>query len=277
MDPMIGTGLILALIPLYQRERDKAKQASKEDFYQWLIEHKFQDVKDCITNNFQLSTEIERILRLNQEALISRFDEVDQKLFCIMNSMSEFRGLIQEVAPRAILTEQEESILCQFVESGEETLERRLPYEAPKIWHLGLKKELKVKRQNVIESSFRKLAILGFLFERYKSNGEAFYQLTEEAYYYVNNLKDSDISSQAKSILKQYADSGVVYLASIISSQGSMVQAENTPIELDNPRMLVDDLSVLEDHGYITFDGDVAMGKRYTLTHKGNEYAKSME
>ena len=123
MDPITGIGLILALIPLYQRERDKAKQASKENFYQWLLEHKFQDVKDCITNNFELSTEIEKLLRLNQEELISRFNEVDQKLFCIMNSMQEFHSLVQMVAPQAILTEQEECILRQFVESGEDILQ----------------------------------------------------------------------------------------------------------------------------------------------------------
>ncbi len=72
------------LLQDYQRERDKQKQASKEEFYAWLIEHKFQEVKESIASNSALSFEIETLLQMNQDNLLERFDDVDKKLaaFC---------------------------------------------------------------------------------------------------------------------------------------------------------------------------------------------------
>lgn len=283
MDPITGTALILSLIPLFQRERDKTATANKEEFYQWLIEHKFQDVKDCITNNFQLSTEIEKLLRLNQEELISRFDEVDQKLFCIMNSMSEFRGLVKMVAPKAGLSEQEESILRQFVESEEDTLMNGSHGENGHCWETYSKVEIKVKRQNIIESSLKQLAVLDFLDSCINSKGEIYYQLTEQAYDYVENLKKSDLTEQEDNILRQFVTSGGACLIDSSSLAGGVswtitrCPGGNHEIKFKDKRTITSSFSRLSEQGFLEQCIGNSGNIYYELTPQGIDYIDNLK
>ena len=271
-----GIGLILTLIQLYQREGDKRSAQSRDDFFKWLIEHNFRDIKTQIQSQFDLSTEIEKLLHMNQEQLLERLNDVDSKLLCIMNSVLEFRGFIHAIDPKAGLSEQEENILIQAVESGGARLIDNSTMNEPNDWAIG-SHHIEVKRQSIIECSLKKLARLDFLEECFSSKGNIYYQLTELAFDYVDNIKKSDLSDQAKSILKQYVDSGVDYLCTILNGMGQVqVYAQNEQIDIDSPRFAKADLDSLEDHGLIRFDGDMGTGgKRYTLTRDGAGFIKS--
>jgi DNA-binding PadR family transcriptional regulator len=269
-----GTGLILSLIPLFHRERDKGEAASREKFFEWLIGHNFNNLTEQIQSNYDLCTEIETLLQMNQEQLLARFDEVDQKLFRIMNSMQEFRNLVKIVAPKTRLTEQEESILRQFVESEDFLLRDDSNLSNPISWGTNSGTEIIVKNVRTIGSSISKLAELGFMRECIGGSGSIYYELTEDGIEYVDNLKESDLSEQAKSVLKQYVESGEQYLCTLVNGQGQVdVMANSIDIKVDNNRFIYDDIEELEKRGFIRFDGDMGVGrKRYTLTRMGMEF-----
>ncbi len=117
MELFTGIGLILSLIQLYQHSRDKREAASTKDFYSWLLEHEFQDVKDCISTNFALETEIANILKINQEELLLRIGNVEEQLARILHSVDIFNGMVKVIAPTACLTKNQEELLRAIVNS----------------------------------------------------------------------------------------------------------------------------------------------------------------
>ena len=190
MDPIAGVGLILSLIPLYLREQDKNKASSKEDFYAWLLEHKFQDVKNCITNNFALDAEITNALKMNHEELLSRLDGINEQLARILCGIDCFRALAKTIAPTAFLTKNQEELLRAMVNCG--------------CTYLGLSRALndivynsdvtainlsKVDEKFIIQSA-DVLANQGFLTRRaMRSNNNGYvYYLTEAGQDYINSL-----------------------------------------------------------------------------------------
>lgn len=120
MDIATGFGLILSLLQFYLRSKDKREAADAQDFYNWLIEHKFQEVKDCITRNFTLMSEVEKLLHENQDVLLQRFDDVDEKLLMILHSVEEFREITEKISPEACLSKRQQKLLWCLVHSGSE-------------------------------------------------------------------------------------------------------------------------------------------------------------
>jgi len=199
MGPITGIGLILSLIPLYLRERDKKKAASKEDFYAWLLEHKFQDVKDCITNNYALEVEIADLLKMDHEELLSRLDGIDKQLACILDGIDCFRALAQTIAaPKPYLTKNQEELLRAMVSCG--------------CTYLGLSRALndivynsdvttidlsKVDEKFIIQSA-DVLANQGFLTRRaMRSNNNGYvYYLTEAGQDYIDSMDKIKTSNE---------------------------------------------------------------------------------
>lgn len=274
IEPITGIGLILSLIPLYQRERDKAKQASTEDFFKWLLEHNFTEIKDSIAKNQALTFEIEKLLRMNQEELHARFDEMDKKLICMMNSMQEFRSLIKMLAPSSGLTEQEESILRQFVESGAQYLSNFTTLEKVQ-WFAG-SKEIQVKAPKTLNSSLKQLTTKGYLVELYNNN-LPYYELTEQAVEYVDNLKKDDLSEQAKRIIICFANSGQELMCYVYTNPPTIHIPNSGGIDVSEPRFLEDDLKKLvEKKLIIPSDSSHTSVKMFKITRKGVEYSKEL-
>ncbi len=195
MDPITGIGLILALIPFWQRERDKKEAATKETFYAWLLEHKFESIKYAIETNSDLLIQIEDLLKLNQEDLLKRINSIDEKLLRILCGMEEFRTYVEKTYPHAILSKNEKNILIQFVESNDSELHF---YDS----NLRTFLETDGRRQltgwdpRLIRSNLQNLVVKGFLIQREFKNGRIFY-LTEDGIEYAAALKVGDEHADA--------------------------------------------------------------------------------
>lgn len=186
MDPITGIGLILSLIPLFQRERDKREAASKEEFYSWLVEHKFQDVKDCITNNFELMVEIEKLLGENHEVLLKRFNYVDEKLMMILHSVDGFRKIAENIAPEACLTKRQQKLLRCLVRSGSPVFYIHKPVYREACLEVGNATNSDAFKEfddKFLCSNMNVLCQSGFLYYDGKS-----YYLTETGQDYIDNL-----------------------------------------------------------------------------------------
>jgi hypothetical protein len=284
MGTITGFRLILSLISLFRQKRGQRESVKKEDFYAWLIEHKFQDVKDVITETFGMEIQIETLLQMNQEQLLARFDEVDQKLFCIMNSMQEFRSLIKIVAPQSILSEQEESILRQFVDSGDYVLIDTSGCSNPISWSTNRGIEIKVKEIRYLNSNLQRLVALGFLLEGF--NGHTNYELTGDGIEYVNNLKKSMLSKQEESILRQIVESGEYsvfvseeeFVTKVPSGQIESIWIPDLSLSIIKQPIMVNDrnfikgnLNKLVNAGFLTTDDN----KNFTITEDAVAYVKA--
>ena len=184
MDPITGIGLILSLIPLFQREQDKRKATSTEDFFTWLLEHNFQNVKDCITDNYTLIEEIEKLLNENHEILLQRFNAIDEKLLRILHSVEGFRKLAKTISPAACLTLEQQKLLSVMVHSGGIKF---IPVSVRQGFYFRTDNEKDIWPSDIdikfFNASLDKLIEYGFLMYDGKS-----YYLTEDGHEYVNNL-----------------------------------------------------------------------------------------
>lgn len=192
MDLITAVSLILALIPQYQRERDKRECNNKDDFNAWLLEHKFQNIKDCITNNFELGIQIENLLNSNHQELQRRFDQVDGALMQIMHEIDLFRGIVHAMAPSAALSDQKKIILQQFVNSGADCLHLIYMLQG-EILQTNNGVPITVIDQRTFEASLDELVTQGFLMGARNQHGKSF-RLTERAIEFVSLLNEADSS-----------------------------------------------------------------------------------
>ncbi len=279
MDPITGGSLILTLIPFWQRERDKRTAASKEEFYSWLVGHNFKELKEYIERDVTLTAQIEEMLKGNHEELLNRFDAVDKQLLRILYSLDAFRPFIKYIAPSAVLSNNEEHILTEFVNSRENILYFRQTYEMGKILQAG-QTLITGYDARFIDSNLQNLVDSGYLLSQQTTGKSLSYTLTEKACEYVQNLQGKDrLSAQAKSILVQYWQSKEPCLWTFLDEQGQVagVQANNIELKFDEPNFIHDDLDCLAKAGFIIYDGDPGGGgRRYRLTRAGQAYAEKI-
>lgn len=278
MDPITGFSLILALIPFWQRERDKKDAATKDAFYTWLIDHNFECLKDCIESNSVLLVQIEDLLKLNQDELLHRFDVIDEKLMMVLYGIDEFRDAVKYLCPHATLSKNEEYILTAFVESGENDLffitssQRNILQAGTQI--------IEGYNPRFVESNLQHLAEFGYIKLYNKNNNSAHYFLTESGEEYVKNIKSGEsLSSQAKEILLQYYQTEEPFLVTFLNEHGKVggVQANNITLSFSDPNYVHDDLDSLQQCGLIKYDGELnGGGRRYTRTRKGEEYVANI-
>ena len=278
MDPITGISLILSLIPFWQREHDKGKMATKEDFYAWLVFHKFESVKEYIENNSVLLVEIEDLLKLNQSELLRRFDIVDKRLMRVLSGLGEFREFVTRLFPQEVLSQNEKNILTQFVESGESDLFLQVT-NSRSILQFGVTPAEEYDSRFVV-SSLQNLAEAGYI-QLIKSEPTCYhYLLTESGYEYIQLLKgENQLSPQAENILLQYYQTGEPYLLTCLDECGKVdcVQANNVELSFSEPNYIHDDLDSLCECGLIKFDGDLGGGgRRYIRTRKGEEYVNTL-
>ena len=95
---------------------------------------------------------------------------------------------------KTTLTGQESNILIQCVQSGADKVIDCSSNSDLHSWSVGAQ-YLKVKRQNLIESSLNRLSETGFLNECFSNNCKVYYQLTEQAYDYVDTLSQNKVNN----------------------------------------------------------------------------------
>lgn len=277
MDPITRIGLILGLMPLYQREGDKRKQKNKDDFFKWLIEHNFQDLNELLSTNIELNNQIEFLLKMNHEELLLRFDELEKQLSIVLNKFDEFKcfgNLLSTIVNDNVeekLSDQEISILKQFVDSGARTLIDLGTLDNPVCWQAG-EVQINVKDVRFLNSNLERLSQLGLLSEQISKSGSSYYELTEAALDYIEKLKKNDLSEQAKLILNQVNDSNDLYLDILLDSKGKpMLIINGKSIDLADQNFLRDDLEMLLEKGYLKIENESELSTRYKLTRKGKE------
>jgi len=273
MDYWTLIGLIIGLIPLYQRGKDKRNAADKEDFYAWLIRHQFDDVKNCITNNFALEVEIEKLLKQNHAELLNRFDYIDNKILQVLSNVEEFKSIVTAIAPSAILSEQAEKILQTFVKSQADVMQLRTLYETGSQLHLSFdSKPCNLNfDQRFIERNLQTLTNAGYIIKIAESS----YQLDESAIEYVNHMKDNQLSEEGLKILKLIVESDkhAFWIMPTMNSLKLLIGNLMYSYESDL-RMYIEELI---SHGFIKQSVNPDKFKtQYILKIEGENYIKNM-
>ena len=78
---------------------------------EWLECHKHEQIKELISNNVFLTEEVQRLLQGNQSVMLARFDELNDKIARILGNMDLFTGMVKELAPDYIISENALEIL----------------------------------------------------------------------------------------------------------------------------------------------------------------------
>ncbi len=189
IDPVSGTGLILSLIQIFHRERDKTKQANTEELFKWLLEHKFSEIKDSISQNKILTGEIENLLRSNRDELIERFNKLEEMVGVVASGFSDFRKIVSAINPSAELSAQALSIINQFVDSGGRLI-LTIRHLNGMIIQTDNRVAIKVAEFRFLDDDLSTLCNVGLLsFDGYMDSGGERYRITRNAVKFVESIK----------------------------------------------------------------------------------------
>lgn len=118
MDAVTALVTIVQLIGLFRQERGATAQAKKEEFVDWLENHRHNELKDLIANNAYLNDEVGRLLREDHRAMTQQLAEINVAVSEILAHSRAFSRITEILAPDRTLSDQAAAILIAFTNSG---------------------------------------------------------------------------------------------------------------------------------------------------------------
>lgn len=118
MDYLTALVTIVQLLALFTQERDNQKQATDQEFFRWMEEHRHNELKDLIANSHHLTSEVQQLLREDHVAMLARIEDVNRIAAEILARIDSFSGLAQTLVPERIISEDAIELLRLFYRSG---------------------------------------------------------------------------------------------------------------------------------------------------------------
>jgi hypothetical protein len=121
MEPLstaLAFGTVVQLLCNYRQEVAGRKNAELTDFLTWLAYHKFEDVKDLITNSSQIQIELQQLLQEDLSEINSKLDVLNNAVVAIGQRLDGFSGLVAAVGAESdSLSDQAVAVLSEFANS----------------------------------------------------------------------------------------------------------------------------------------------------------------
>ena len=180
MEAIMALATVLQLIGLFRQERSATADLSHKDFYEWLVEHRFQELKDLISETYHLSSEVDKLLREDHAVMLEKLDAANAILADILRHVEGFREIAETMLPNFALSSEAVELLRLFAESGDDTL-------IPTPWHgkfllLPSKRYISFTETRFMDDDFDSLTTHGLLIHLHvDSTNTPGYRLTRRA------------------------------------------------------------------------------------------------
>ena len=184
MDPLtVSTTLatIVGLICNFKQERGANQSASREEFMTYLEHHRHQELKDLITRTYQLSDEVDSLLREEHAVIIAKLNAVNSLLATLISRIDGLSGFARVFAPQSELSEQAFEILCALYDSTSDAMSELPMHGGVLALFLHNGGQLMADDQRFLRDDLEKLCTLDLLSLDYTSKGTKVYRLTRNA------------------------------------------------------------------------------------------------
>jgi hypothetical protein len=195
MDPLAtSTALatVVGLICNFRQEKGASEALDHQKFIEWLEYHRHDDIKNLITNTYNLQDEVNRLLRADHSEIIARLNTINEALTSVLSHISEFSVLAKQLGTTSALSDQAVSILQQF--AGSKATEFvHFQVEVGSILALTSGDgNIPFDDERFVTDDIQSLAALGFIsLTRYNSSGNPIYSLTRNGARYAELTKKS--------------------------------------------------------------------------------------
>lgn len=195
MDPItVSTTLatIVGLICNFKQERKGRQDAKHEDFIEWLEYHRHEEIKNLLANNFNLTSEVDALLKQDTETILSRLNGIDDVLAKILSHFEGFSGIARIVRPGSELSDQAVHFLRSLANSKSDKFRIILQLGDPAFLSMNRGGNIEIIDPRFVEADLETLVTLGFLRKEY---GSQEFGITREA---VRLVKLIDQNNQAE-------------------------------------------------------------------------------
>ena len=175
---------IVGLLNIFKQERKSEPDQGRDAFLSWLDHHGFQDFKNAIGSSQQLLTEIEGVLRQNDDVLLTRLKNIDEILATLASKIEGFGGISYALHPDMNLSDQAISILRQFAKSGANEFIRWASSSGGEVVFLRTlspQADLQIEDTRFIDDDLTTLVDFGLLRLRLNSQGSQIFGLTRNS------------------------------------------------------------------------------------------------
>lgn len=97
---------LMSMISLYLQGRQQRKDATKQEFLEWLEAHRFEEIKRIILETHGLEREIDTLLQTQQSEILGKLAVISESVSLIASRMELFQGVSQIVANKITLSDQ---------------------------------------------------------------------------------------------------------------------------------------------------------------------------
>ena len=180
---------IVGLIAAYSQEQSGRKQIKREEFLEWLGSHRHDELKQLISENSQLSKEMDKLLLQNTDEILEQLQCINSVLACTLSRIEGFTGIALTAFPDAVISDQAAAVLSIFANSDAQLLLTFKSEGNATCLQLHPGKGLSISEQRFIDDDLSMLVALGFLREETMDSGDPFYKLTRNGARYSKMLE----------------------------------------------------------------------------------------
>ena len=113
---------LLQLIGLFRQEKRATTNLDHAKFYEWLVEHRFEELKNLISDTYHLSSEVDTLLRQDHVLILEKLDGANKMLADILAHIETFQGIALATLRDSALSNSAIDLLRLFDASNDESL-----------------------------------------------------------------------------------------------------------------------------------------------------------
>jgi hypothetical protein len=172
---------VVSLLGLFKQERRADQHQSKEEFVQWLDEHRHHEIRDLIIGSQDLMAGIETALQENHDVILAKLNKIDEILVSLFSQVQGFSGISLALHPNAGLSDQAISILRQLVNSSANELIEHRRGDGFISLRLNPGNILETPESRLVGSDLDILVSLNLLMSKTTSTGLRIFRITRNA------------------------------------------------------------------------------------------------
>ena len=183
---------IVSLIGQFRGERSSQKQTDFNEFLEWLLKTKNEEIKYLIEEKSQVAEGIRKLLNEQHSTLITKLEQLENALASYANRIEGFSDISNALSLESRLSDQAFDIIHWMEDVGASSfLEDSLTGETVFICINGGGKNFVPHDQRFIKDDLNTLLELGLLRHRYNKSGKNLYDYTRNAHALIRStLKD---------------------------------------------------------------------------------------
>lgn len=184
MDPLsISTSIatVIGLVFNFKQGRQEGRDDKHQEFMEWLEYHRHEELKRQIESSHQLMIEVEALLKLDTQTILSKLSSIDDILARILSHVEGFAGLAHLLKPNSDLSDQAINILRGLVHSNSDKFHVVKAMGKTIDLRPTMGGHIKIIDERFIEDDLATLVNMGLLRAEYGGSFGTLYGITRQA------------------------------------------------------------------------------------------------